>query len=76
MAAWPGLKTRSRFNPVSDKQNSVSDKVSYRDSRRAAFRVVSHASKGSRMDSMEIVSGLSRLVLGWVFLVVGGMQAF
>jgi hypothetical protein len=28
------------------------------------------------MDSMEIVGGMSRLVLGWVFLVVGGLQVF
>lgn len=28
------------------------------------------------MDTMDFVSGMSRLVLGWVFLVVGGLQVF
>lgn len=28
------------------------------------------------MDTLDIILGVSRLILGWVFLVVGGMQVF
>ena len=37
---WPKLKPKQRIDAVNEQNRSVSDKVSYRDSRRAAFRVL------------------------------------